>query len=121
MNNIEEEINALDAQVILGLLFIGGLFALVVIDYNKELILKGEEPLFSAETSRIFSLCLRIFLVILLFIYLYLDYERHKEFENIPHTQKQDNDSNLQLLAVILLTISGIITLYITLTRNNEL
>ena len=61
-----------------------------------------------------------IIFTILLIIYFYFLYSSYKELKNIDHFNNKKNElTHLAFIAALLLTISGIIYLYIAIEDNN--
>ena len=111
MNKNEKQSSLINGQLIGIFLFIICLIVSLLITYNEKLNMEQKKPLFSNKDSLDISLMNRI-IVVLLSIYFVYDAVERKKLNN--------DDSNLQIIASILVLCSSLIILYIILLNYRE-
>ena len=124
MNNNDDEIKLVNAQLIGTFIFIISLAVSLVITYNEKLQKQNKEPLFSNKEAINIALINRI-IVFILGIYFLYDALRRKVLsnENSNNTDNNFNEltSNLQIIASFFALISSLIILYIVLLNYNNI
>lgn len=113
MNKNEKQLSLINGQLIGIFLFIICLIVSLLITYNEKLNMEQKKPLFSNKDSLDISLINRIIIVFLSIYFVYDAVERKK---------LNNDDSNLQIIASILVLCSSLIILYIILlnySKNN--
>lgn len=92
-------------------------FISVIITYNQKRELKGKKPMFSGKQIYNITLFNRIFILVLSFVFLYVNYILY----NISKEQGEElKPYELQLVASILVIVSGLIALYVVSLSNTE-
>lgn len=108
--NEQKQINLLNKNMILSLLFIVSVFLSFLISYNEKLSLEGKKQLFDDEISKILNLSNRIFAVILVLGFL----EINKQGYNIgKETNVNIRPLQHQLWASYLTLASSLLALYV--------
>lgn len=89
----------------------------IIITYNQKRELKGKNPMFSGKEIFNITLFNRILILVLSFVFLYVNYTLYE----ISKEQNEDlKPYKLQLLASTLVIVSGIIALYVVSLSNTE-
>lgn len=89
----------------------------IIITYNQKRELKGKDPIFSGKEIFNITLFNRILILVLSFVFLYVNYTLYE----ISKEQNEDlKPYKLQLLASTLVIVSGIIALYVVSLSNTE-
>lgn len=89
----------------------------IIITYNQKRELKGKDPMFSGKEIFNITLFNRILILVLSFVFLYVNYTLYE----ISKEQNEDlKPYKLQLLASTLVIVSGIIALYVVSLSNTE-
>lgn len=113
----EEELKAIDIQLIAIILILVSGFISFLITYNQKLNLEKKKTLFDSKQSFNLTLFNRIFALVLSFVFLYVNIKLY----NISKEEGEDlKPYTLQIIASILVIISGIITLYIISLSSTE-
>lgn len=113
----EEELKAIDIQLVAIVLILISGFISFLITYNQKLNLEKKKTLFNSKQSFNLTLFNRIFALVLSFVFLYVNIKLY----NISKEEGEDLKSyTLQIIASILVIISGIITLYIISLSSTE-
>jgi len=113
----KEEINTITIQLIALFFTLITAIISIIITYNQKLELEGKEPLFTPKDSLKITLFNRKLILIISFVFLYVNYELFK----ISKEEKEDlKPYILQLLASLFIIISGIIALYVVSLSNTE-
>ena len=115
--NKKEELNAINIQLYTLIFFLVTTVISVLLTYNQKLSLEKKKTLFSSKKSLKLTLFNRKLIVILSFIFLYVNIKLYniskEEGENLkPYT--------LQIVASVLAIISGLIALYVVSLSNTE-
>lgn len=113
----KEEIKTIDIQLIALVFTLITAIISIIITYNQKLEIEEKKTLLSPKNSLRLTLFNRKFILLLSFVFLYVNYSLFKiskeEGENLkPY--------NLQILASILVIISGIIALYVVSLSTTE-
>ena len=113
----KEEIDAINTQIYALLLFLFSIIVSIIITYNQKLDLEGKETIMEANKSLKITLYNRILIVTISLIFLFVNY---KLYLLSKEEGKDLKGYKLQILASILVTISGIIALYVVSLSNTE-
>lgn len=117
MNNKKQEIKTINIQLFALVVSLFSAIISIIITYNQKLELEDKDPIYSA--SEIFKITLfnRILILVLSFIFLYVNFELF----NISKEEGEDLKSyKLQIAASILVVISGLIALYVVSLSTTE-
>ena len=113
----EEELKAIDIQLVAIILILVSGFISFLITYNQKLNLEKKKTLFNSKQSFNLTLFNRVFGLILSFVFLYVNIKLY----NISKEEGEDlKPYTLQIIASTLVIISGIITLYIISLSSTE-
>ena len=96
-------------QMITSIIFAGTIIISIILTYNERQRILNKETIFNNEDALDISLINRIVILILLFVYLYLNYEDFKSNKD----RKDYSILKLQFYPSILSIIAAIIVLYI--------
>ena len=113
----KREIKAINIQLITLIIALVSAIISIIITYNQKLDLENREtPLNSKELYNL-TLFNRILVLVLSFVFLYVNYVLYK----ISKEQKEDLKSYiLQIVASVLVVISGVIALYVVTLSDTE-
>ncbi len=113
----KREIKAINIQLITLIIALVSAIISIIITYNQKLDLENREtPLNSKELYNL-TLFNRILVLVLSFVFLYVNYVLYK----ISKEQKEDLKSYiLQIVASVLVVISGVIALYVVTLSETE-
>jgi len=113
----KEEINTIDIQLVALVFTVITAIISIVITYNQKLELEEKDTLFTPEESLKITLFNRKLILILSFVFLYVNFVLFKiskeEGENLKPYK-------LQILASIFIIASGIIALYVVSLSSTE-
>ena len=113
----EREIQAVNIQFYALILTLITSFISIIIFYNQKRELKGKSPMFSGKQILNITLFNRVSILILSFVFLYVNYTLYE----ISKEQGEDLKTyRLQLLASVLVIASGLIALYVVSTSTTE-
>lgn len=113
----KEEIEAINIQLIALLFTVITAIISIIITYNQKLEIEEKEPLFTPKDSLKLTLFNRKLILILSFIFLYVNFILLK----ISKEEGEDlKPYNLQIVASLFIIISGIIALYVVSLSNTE-
>lgn len=113
----KEEIEAINIQLIALVFTVITAIISIIITYNQKLELEEKETLLSPENSLKLTLFNRKLILILSFIFLYVNFILLK----ISKEEGEDlKPYNLQIVASLFIIISGIIALYVVSLSNTE-
>ena len=116
MNSKNEEIKAINIQLVALLIALVSAFISIIITYNQKLDLEDRN---TTDPKKIFNLTLfnRILIVVLSLVFLYVNYKLYdiskKQGENLKSYK-------LQIVASILTIIAGVIALYVVSLSTKE-
>ena len=117
MDKNKQEINIINIQFYALILTLVTTFISIIITYNQKRELKNKDPMFSGKQIYNLTLFNRVFILILSFAFLYVNYNLY----NISKEQGENlKPYELQLLASILVIASGLIALYVVSLSNTE-
>lgn len=114
MNNKNKEIKLINSQLIAITIFIITLLISLLLNYNEKLKLENKNLIFAEKQSLYISLINRTIVLIIALYFIYNSYIRQK-IDN-----KDDFNSNLELLAAFLAFISSFIAFYIVFINLNN-
>lgn len=115
--NEKEELNVINIQLYTLIFFLVTTVISVLLTYNQKLSLEKNKTLFSSKESLKLTLFNRKLIVILSFIFLYVNIKLY----NISKEEGEDlNPYTLQIVASVLAIISGLIALYVVSLSNTE-
>ena len=113
----DEEINAIDIQIIALLFLLFSNIVSIIITYNQKLNLEGKETIIESKKSYKITLYNRILLIIISLAFLYVNFKLYK----ISKEEGEDLKSyTLQIVASVFAIISGLIALYVITLSNTE-
>lgn len=114
MNNKNKEIKLINLSIIAITIFIITLLISLLLNYNEKLKLENKKLIFDEKQSIYISLINRIIVLIIALYFIYNSYIRQK-IDN-----KDDFNSNLELLGAFLAFISSFIAFYIAFINLNN-
>lgn len=114
MNNKNKEIKLINLSIIAITIFIITLLISLLLNYNEKLKLENKKLIFDEKQSIYISLINRTIVLIIALYFIYNSYIRQK-IDN-----KDDFNSNLELLAAFLAFISSFIAFYIVFINLNN-
>lgn len=113
----KEEIEAINIQLIALVFTVITAIISIIITYNQKLEIEEKEPLFTPKDSLKITLFNRKLILILSFVFLYINLV----LKQISKEEGEDlKPYNLQLVASLFIIISGIIALYVVSLSNTE-
>ena len=113
----KREINIVNIQFYALIITLITTFISIIITYNQKRELKGKDPIYSGKEIYNITLFNRIVILILAFVFLYVNYSLY----DISKDQGEDlKPYKLQLFASLLVIASGLITLYVVSLSNTE-
>ncbi|MCI5701453.1 MAG: hypothetical protein MR266_01580 [Erysipelotrichaceae bacterium] len=114
MNNKNKEIKLINLSIIAITIFIITLLISLLLNYNEKLKLENKKLIFDEKQGIYISLINRTIVLIIALYFIYNSYIRQK-IDN-----KDDFNSNLELLAAFLAFISSFIAFYIVFINLNN-
>ncbi len=114
MNNKNKEIKLINLSIIAITIFIITLLISLLLNYNEKLKLENKNLIFDEKQSIYISLINKTIVLIIALYFIYNSYIRQK-IDN-----KDDFNSNLELLAAFLAFISSFIAFYIVFINLNN-
>ena len=114
MNNKNKEIKLINLSIIAITIFIITLLISLLLNYDEKLKLENKKLIFDEKQSIYISLINRTIVLIIALYFIYNSYIRQK-IDN-----KDDFNSNLELLGAFLAFISSFITFYIVFINLNN-
>lgn len=114
MNNKNKEIKLINLSIIAITIFIITLLISLLLNYNEKLKLENKKLIFDEKQGIYISLINRTIVLIIALYFIYNSYIRQK-IDN-----KDDFNSNLELLGAFLAFISSFITFYIVFINLNN-
>ena len=114
MNNKNKEIKLINLSIIAITIFIITLLISLLLNYNEKLKLENKKLIFDEKQGIYISLLNRTIVLIIALYFIYNSYIRQK-IDN-----KDDFNSNLELLAAFLAFISSFIAFYIVFINLNN-
>ncbi len=115
--NEKEELNAINIQLYTLIFFLVTTVISVLLTYNQKLSLEKKKTLFSSKKSLKLTLFNRNLIVVLSFIFLYVNIKLY----NLSKEEGEDlKPYTLQIVASVLAIVSGLIALYVVSLSNTE-
>ena len=109
----KEQLFIIDGQLIASILYILSFVAtIIVIIYQRNLAL-NKKGFLTVEESQIIITLNKIFILLLLLLFVYLNYKSIKLAEN---TNQNTNSLNLQMISSIISLVPALIGLYVVIT-----
>ncbi|MDO4963729.1 MAG: hypothetical protein Q4E75_06530 [bacterium] len=113
----DEEIKIVNIQLIALIIALISSIISIIITYNQKKDLENKKTNFSSEELFNITLFNRILIIVLSFVFLYVNYKLYK----ISKDQGEDLKSYiLQIIASIITIIPGFIALYVVLLSSTE-
>ena len=113
----DEEINAIDIQLLALIVVLISTGISIAITYNQKLNLEKKETIFDSKESFNITLFNRILITVLSLVFLYVNIKLY----NLSKKEGEDLKSYiLQIIASILAIISALIALYVVKLSTNE-
>ena len=113
----KEEIKYINYQLIGLSISLITTFVALIITYNQKLNLEKKKTIFNSKESLSITKINRIVILLVGILFLYINYKLYK----ISKKEGEDLTSySLQILASILIVISGVIALYVVSLSNTE-
>jgi len=113
----KEEINTINIQLIALVFTIITAIISIIITYNHKLELEDKETIFDSKEALKITLFNRKLILIISFVFLFVNFVLLK----ISKEEGEDlKPYNLQIIASILVIVSGIIALYVVSLSNTE-
>ena len=113
----KEEIEAINIQLIALVFTVITAIISIIITYNQKLEIQEKEPLFTPKDSLKITLFNRKLILILSFVFLYVNLV----LKQISKEEGEDlKPYNLQIIASLFIIVSGIIALYVVSLSNTE-
>ena len=115
--NEKEELNAINIQLYTLIFFLVTTVISILLTYNQKLSLEKKKILFSSKKSLKLTLFNRKLIVILSFVFLYVNIKLY----NLSKEESEDlKPYTLQIVASVLAIVSGLIALYVVSLSNTE-
>ena len=115
--NEKEEFNAINIQLYTLIFFLVTTVISILLTYNQKLSLEKKKTLFSSKESLKLTLFKRKLIVILSFVFLYVNVKLY----NLSKEEGEDlKPYTLQIVASVLAIVSGLIALYVVSLSNTE-
>lgn len=115
MDNKEKESLAITIQIIASLVSIGTVIISIILLYNEQLEINGEEPFLEADTAQKLTTFNRVLILILFIIFLIINYVLY----NISKEEGEDlKPYTLQIIASYFSLIAASIALYVVLLQR---
>lgn len=112
-----EEINAVNVQLIALVFALLSAFISIVITYNQKLDLENRDTMYNSKQLYRITLFNRILILVLSFVFLYVNYKLYE----ISKDEGEDLKAYiLQIVASVLTIGAGIIALYVVYLSTNE-
>lgn len=113
----KEEIEAINIQLVALFFTVITAIISIIITYNQKLEIEEKEPLFTPKDSLKITLFNRKLILILSFVFLYINLV-------LKQISKEEGENlkpyNLQIVASLFIIVSGIIALYVVSLSNTE-
>lgn len=109
----KEQLFIIDGQLIASILYILSFVATIIVIVNQRKLALNEKGFLTVEESQIIITLNKIFILLLLLLFVYLNYKSRKLAEN---TNQDTNSLNLQIIASIISLVPALIGLYVVIT-----
>lgn len=109
----KEQLFIIDGQLIASILYILSFVATIIVIINQRKLALNKKGLLTVEESQIIITLNKIFILLLLLLFVYLNYKSIKLAEN---TNQNTNSLNLQMISSIISLVPALIGLYVVIT-----
>ena len=109
----EEQLFIIDGQLIASILYILSFVATIIVIINQRKLALNKKGFLTVEESQIIITLNKIFILLLLLLFVYLNYKSIKLAEN---TNQNTNSLNLQMISSIISLVPALIGLYVVIT-----
>lgn len=109
----KDQLFIIDGQLIASILYILSFVATIIVIINQRQLALNKKGFLTAEESQIIITLNKIFILLLLLLFVYLNYKSKKLAQN---TNQNIESLNLQIIASIISLIPALIGLYVVIT-----
>ena len=109
----KEQLFIIDGQLIASILYILSFLATIIVIINQRKLALNKKGFLTVEESQIIITLNKIFILLLLLLFVYLNYKSIKLAEN---TNQNTNSLNLQMISSIISLVPALIGLYVVIT-----
>ena len=109
----KEQLFIIDGQLIASILYILSFVATIIVIINQRKLALNKKGFLTIEESQIIITLNKIFILLLLLLFVYLNYKSIKLAEN---TNQNTNSLNLQMISSIISLVPALIGLYVVIT-----
>lgn len=109
----KEQLFIIDGQLIASILYILSFVATIIVIINQRKLALNKKGFLIVEESQIIITLNKIFILLLLLLFVYLNYKSIKLAEN---TNQNTNSLNLQMISSIISLVPALIGLYVVIT-----
>ncbi|MBD9106019.1 hypothetical protein EGW03_06165 [bacterium] len=109
----KEQLFIIDGQLIASILYILSFVATIIVIINQRKLALNKKGFLTVEESQIIITLNKIFILLLLLLFVYLNYKSIKLAEN---TNQNTNSLNLQMISSIISLVPALIGLYVVIT-----
>ena len=109
----KEQLFIIDGQLIASILYILSFIATIIVIINQRKLALNKKGFLTVEESQIIITLNKIFILLLLLLFVYLNYKSIKLAEN---TNQNTNSLNLQMISSIISLVPALIGLYVVIT-----
>lgn len=109
----KEQLFIIDGQLIASILYILSFVATIIVIINQRKLVLNKKGFLTVEESQIIITLNKIFILLLLLLFVYLNYKSIKLAEN---TNQNTNSLNLQMISSIISLVPALIGLYVVIT-----
>ena len=109
----KEQLFIIDGQLIASILYILSFVATIIVIINQRKLALNKKGFLTVEESQIIITLNKIFILLLLLLFVYLNYKSIKLAEN---TNQDTNSLNLQMISSIISLVPALIGLYVVIT-----
>ena len=109
----KEQSFIIDGQLIASILYILSFVATIIVIINQRNLALNKKGFLTVEESQIIITLNKIFILLLLLLFVYLNYKSIKLAEN---TNQNTNSLNLQMISSIISLVPALIGLYVVIT-----
>ena len=109
----KEQLFIIDGQLIASILYILSFVATIIVIINQRKLALNKKGFLTVEESQIIITLNKIFILLLLLLFVYSNYKSIKLAEN---TNQNTNSLNLQMISSIISLVPALIGLYVVIT-----
>ena len=109
----KEQLFIIDGQLIASILYILSFVATIIVIINQRKLALNKKGFLTVEESQIIITLNKIFILLLLLLFVYLNYKSIKLAEN---TNQNTNSLNLPMISSIISLVPALIGLYVVIT-----